>query len=67
LLVADLAEALGVHEDLIDLVDLDSAPFSLARTVIDEGRTLWGGDKALDYLWLRYPAYLDANDTFNSS
>jgi predicted nucleotidyltransferase len=50
LLVADLAEALGVHEDLIDLVDLDSAPLSLARTVIDEGRILWGGDEALDYL-----------------
>jgi predicted nucleotidyltransferase len=61
-LIVDLAEALGVHEDLIDLVDLESAPLSLVKTVIDEGRVLWGGDEALDYLWRRYLMYLDAND-----
>ena len=62
LLIVDLAEALGVHEDLIDLVDLESAPLGLVKTVIDEGRVLWGGDEALDYLWRRYLMYLDAND-----
>jgi len=62
LLIVDLAEALGVHEDLIDLVDLDSAPLTIVKTVIDEGRVLRGGDEALDYLWRKYLAYLDANE-----
>ena len=35
LLIVDLAEVLGVHEDLIDLVDLESAPLGLVKTVID--------------------------------
>jgi len=62
LLIVDLAEALGVHEDLIDLVDLDAAPLNIVKTVINEGRVLLGSDEALDYLWRKYLAYLDANE-----
>ncbi|MFP3237515.1 MAG: hypothetical protein RXN89_05760 [Vulcanisaeta sp.] len=43
-------------------VDHESAPLGLVKTVIDEGRVLWGGDEALDYLRRRYLVYLDAND-----
>jgi len=62
LLVVDLAEALGVHEELIDLVDLDTAPLSLVKTVVDEGKIIYGDNEALDYLWRKYLEYLDANE-----
>ena len=50
LLVVDPAEALGVHEELIDLVDLDTAPLSLVKTVVDEGKILYEDNKPLGYL-----------------
>jgi len=62
LLVVDLAEALGVHEELIDLVDLDTAPLSLVKSFIDEGKILYGDNEAFDYLWRKYLEYLDANE-----
>jgi len=43
-------------------VDLDAAPLNIVKTVIDEGRVLLGGDEALDHLWRKYLAYLDANE-----
>ena len=62
LLVVDPEEALGVHEELIDLVDLDTAPLSLVKTVVDEGKMIYGDNEALDYLWRKYLEYLDANE-----
>ena len=62
LLVVDLAEALGVHEELIDLVDLDTAPLSLVKSIIDVGKILYGDNEAFDYLWRKYLEYLDANE-----
>jgi uncharacterized protein YutE (UPF0331/DUF86 family)/predicted nucleotidyltransferase len=67
LLLVDLAEALGVHEELIDLVDLDTAPLSLVKTIIDEGKILYGDSEALDYLWQKYLEYLDANESAQHS
>ena len=46
LLLVDLAEALGVHEEQIDLVDLDTALLSLVKTVVDEGKILYGDNEA---------------------
>lgn len=62
LLLVDLAEALGVHEELIDLVDLDTAPLSIVKSIIDEGKILYGDNEAFDYLWRKYLEYLDANE-----
>jgi len=62
LLLVDLAEALGVHEELIDLVDLDTASLSLVKTILDEGKLLYGDHEAFDYLWRKYLEYLDANE-----
>ena len=61
-LVVELAEAVGVHEELIDLVDLDAAPLSLVKTIIDGGKLLYGDNEAFDYLWRKYLEYLDANE-----
>jgi predicted nucleotidyltransferase len=62
ILLVDLAEAVGVHEELIDLVDLDTAPLSVVKTVVDEGKIIYGDNGALDYLWRKYLEYLDANE-----
>ncbi|MCC6005863.1 MAG: nucleotidyltransferase domain-containing protein [Thermofilum sp.] len=42
LLVVDPAKALGVHEELIDLVDLNNAPLRLVKTVVEEDKILYG-------------------------
>ena len=64
-LLVDVAEALGVHEDLVDLVHIESAPLTLIYTIISEGVVIYGDpDEALWDLTKRYLEYLDMNETW---
>ena len=62
-LLVDVAEALGVHEDLVDLVHLDTAPLSVVLTILEEGELLYGDpDEAYHALFKRYVEFLDINE-----
>lgn len=63
-LLVDLADALAVREDRIDLVHLESAPPSLLMTVLREGIIIYGDvDEALWELSKSYIELLDMNET----
>jgi len=62
-LLVDVAEALGVHEDLVDLVHFDTAPLSVILTILEEGELLYGDpDEAYHALFKRYVEFLDINE-----
>lgn len=63
-LLTDVAEALKVKEDDVDIVLLDDAPLGLLKTIIDEGVIIYGDEsKALDYLSSAYIRLLDWLET----
>ena len=63
-LLLDVAEALGIHEDLVDLVHFDTAPLSIILTILKEGRLVYGDpDEAYHALFKRYLELLDLNET----
>jgi len=62
-LLVDVAEALGVHEDLVDLVHFDTAPLSVILTILEEGELLYGDpDEAYHALFKRYVEFLDISE-----
>jgi len=63
-LLVEVAEALGVREDLVDLLHLDTASSSLIYTVLCEGILIYG-DEEEAYGWL-YRRYLELLDIWSS-
>ena len=64
-LLVDLADALGVHENMVDLVHFDTAPPSLIMTIVKEGVVIYGDiEETLWELSKRYLEFLDINETF---
>jgi len=59
-LVSRIAEVLGVGEDCVDIVDLDSANSVLLFKILSEGVLLKGGGEALKMLAVRASLYPDA-------
>lgn len=65
-LIVDIAEALGVSEDLVDVVHIESADASILYSVISDGVVIYGNeDEAVNYLWRRYLELLDINEYVN--
>jgi len=62
-LLEEVADTLGLPDDLVDLVDLDSADQSILKTIIDEGVVVYGGRKAEEYLQKKYIELLDVVST----
>lgn len=59
-LIVNIADALGIDEELVDIVLLDSAPPSLIYTIINEGTLIYGdSEKAFSYLVKKYLELLD--------
>lgn len=59
-LLVDIADALEVHEDCVDLVHLNTAPLNLVYTVVSDGRVIYGDEEeARNYLYRRYVELLD--------
>jgi len=64
-LLVDIADALGVHEDQVDLVHVESAPQSVILTILNEGKLIYGNpDDAYQALYKRYIEILDVNETY---
>ncbi len=64
-LLVDIADALNVHEDTIDLVHIESAPLSLIKSIIEDGKIIYGDrDIVLKELTKYYLEYLDVNETY---
>ena len=62
-LIVDIAEALGVSEDKIDLVHLNTAPLNIVYTILLEGKLIHGNrEEALNYLYRKYLEILDINE-----
>ncbi len=65
-LLVEVAEALNVHEDMVDIVLIESAPKHLGHTIISEGRVIYGkAEEAYGDLTRHYLEYLDMNETLN--
>lgn len=63
-LLVDVAEALGVHEDQVDLVHLDTAPLHIVYTVLNEGKPIYGDPEEAYYaLYRKYLEFLDMNES----
>jgi len=61
-LLVDIAAVLGVREDQIDLVHLNTAPSHLVLTVLSEGVPIYGDpDEAYYFLYRKYLELLDIN------
>jgi len=61
-LLVDIAAVLGVREDQIDLVHLNTAPSHLVLTVLSEGVPIYGDpDEAYYFLYCKYLELLDIN------
>ena len=61
-LLVDVAEALEVSEDFVDLVHLDTAPSAIVYTVLQEGKLIYGDlEEAYSYLYRKYLEVLDIN------
>jgi uncharacterized protein YutE (UPF0331/DUF86 family) len=59
-LIVDIAEALGVHEDLVDLVHIESAGSGIMYTILNEGIVIYGDpEQAREELYKRYLEILD--------
>jgi len=66
-LIVDIAEALGVNEDRIDLVHLNTAPPNIIYTILLEGKLIHGNkEEALDYLYKKYLEILDINEQYRT-
>ncbi|MGB9659332.1 MAG: type VII toxin-antitoxin system HepT family RNase toxin [Nitrososphaerales archaeon] len=60
-LLVDISEALGVHEERIDLVHLDTAPLNIIYTILLEGILIYGDqEEAYDFLYRKYLEILDS-------
>lgn len=67
-LVVDIARALNIREDQVDLVHLDTASAHVVYTIILEGKQIYGDEEeALDYLYKKYLEILDAWSTIRTS
>jgi uncharacterized protein YutE (UPF0331/DUF86 family)/predicted nucleotidyltransferase len=67
-LLVDVAEALGVHEDLVDLVHFDTAPSNIILTILEEGKLVYGDpDEAYHALFKRYVELLDLNEALEDA
>ncbi|BDR92096.1 type VII toxin-antitoxin system HepT family RNase toxin [Vulcanisaeta souniana] len=65
-LIVDIAETLGVNEDLIDVVHLESAGAGILYSVINDGVVIHGDEEeAMNYLWRRYLELLNINEYLN--
>jgi hypothetical protein len=63
-LLVEVAEALNVHEDMVDLVLIEHAPKHLIHTIISEGKVIYGKlQEAYLDLTKHYIEYLDINET----
>ena len=62
-LLEEVADTLGLTDDLVDLVDLDSADQGILKTIIDEGVVVYGGKEAEVYLEKKYIELLDVIPT----
>ncbi|HDJ89776.1 MAG TPA: DUF86 domain-containing protein [Thermoprotei archaeon] len=64
-LVIEISDALNVDEDRIDLIHIESASKSLIKTIIIEGKLIYGdpGEAYMD-LAKHYIEYLDMNETY---
>ncbi|MGC9072370.1 MAG: HepT-like ribonuclease domain-containing protein [Acidilobus sp.] len=63
-MIVDKAEALGVHEDLVDVVQVESADIAVVLTLLGEGKVIYGNpDLARDELVRRYLEFLDINSS----
>jgi len=66
-LLVEIAEALNVHEDRIDLVLIEHAPKHLVHTIIMEGKVIYGSrEEAYSDLAKHYIEYLDMNETLEA-
>ena len=64
-MLVEIAEALGVPEDEIDIVLVDSAPLHLIHTIVSEGKIVYGDrDLAVRELSSRYVEYIDVNEAY---
>ena len=64
-LLVDIANALGVHEDLIDLIHIESSPQAIIYTILNEGKLIYGDpSEAYHALYKRYIEILDMNETY---
>ena len=62
-----MAEALGVHEDLVELVHFDAAPPSIIITILKEGMLIYGDpDEAYHALFKRYVGLPDLNEALEN-
>jgi len=67
-LLVEVAEALNVHEDRVDLVLLEYAPKHLIHTIVLEGKVIYGNpEEAYLDLTKHYIEYLDINETLQIS
>lgn len=63
-LLVEVAEALNVHEDVVDLVLIEHAPKHLIHTIVSEGKVIYGKpEEAYLDLTKHYIEYLDINET----
>ncbi len=64
MLIVDIAEALGLHEDLVDLVDIDNAPLGLLKSIIEDAVPIYGDlEEIRDDLTRKYILMLDYWET----
>ena len=64
-LVIEISDALNVHEDKIDLIHIESTSKTLIKTIILEGKLIYGDpEEAYMDLAKHYIEYLDVNETY---
>lgn len=64
-LVIEISDALNVHEDKIDLIHIESTSKTLIKTIIIEGKLIYGDpEEAYMDLAKHYIEYLDVNETY---
>ncbi len=63
-LLEEIAHTLGIREELVDLVDLNSAHLGLLKTIIDEGIVILGGKNAREFLEKKYLELLEINPDY---
>ncbi len=67
-LLVEIAEALGVREDEVDLVLVESAPLHLIHTIVSEGKIVYGDQSlAVEELSRRYVEYIDVNEAYRAA
>lgn len=67
-LLVDVAEALGICEDRVDIVHLETAGHGILYTILLEGVLIYGdSDEAWRFLYRRYLEMLDMDITFKTA